>query len=42
MFVIGAAGNAVAEEFVGDVAAGIHAADAVVGTGGSALVILYR
>ena len=42
MFVIGAAGDAIAEEFVGDVAAGIHATNAVVGTGGSALVILYR
>jgi hypothetical protein len=42
VFVIGAAGDTIAEKFVGDVAAGIHAADAVVGTGGSALVILYR
>ena len=37
MFVIGAAGYAVAEEFVSDVAAGIHAANGVVGAGGLAI-----
>ena len=37
MFVIGAAGYAIAEELVGDVAPGIHAADGVVGAGGLAI-----
>ena len=37
MFVIGAAGYSITEEFVSDVAAGIHAANGVVGAGGLAI-----
>ena len=34
MFVIGAAGDAVAQLFVDDIAAGVHPQDGVVGAGG--------
>ena len=37
MFVVGAAGDAIAEELVGDVAPRIHATNAVVGAGGLAV-----
>ena len=37
MFVIGAAGNTIAEFFVNDIAAGVHRLNGMVGAGGLAV-----